>query len=817
MTSFFLPAIRLSNLYSFKAKFVIVTLLCAAPLLFFFYSLSSIQREQIEARELQLQASQYINPLRRLVEHIAQTRGMTNAYLNGNESFKLKIMAKRKAVENDFTRLKQVNRENAKKLQLDNTAETLYTGWTVITIDAFSSDAAVIFKRYTQLISRVIDFMDTVGRKGKMLQDPDAGNSYIINSLLHTLPNQMEALGKLRGKGAGIIASGDFSARNKIQISLLADNRNAKSLEKDVLYLFDEVPDIKSLLGPDYSRANNKLMSYLLVADKEIITNNERTIDSATFFSEGSNTINSLLTLFDALQPALKKRMETQITDARRKENFYLVSIVIILALLIYLYVGIYLGIKDNLTKMMKTANAICDGDLNARLSLNTRDELKHIGTAVNDISDGISRSMVAVKASSKSIAESASEIAESSRETSVGMNQQAAELDQVSTAITEMSASVAEVAKYASQGSQAAQQANDESGKGKDVVEKTVESIHTLADNIQQAAEGVTILEENSNNITQILDVIRGIAEQTNLLALNAAIEAARAGEQGRGFAVVADEVRTLAQRTQDSTHEIQKMIELIQSGISGVSSSMEKSQSCAEIAVENSNSAGDALIAISGSVSEIANMSIQIATAAEEQSSVSEEVAKSIVTIADVSSKTSSGAQVLVEAGSKMAAMSEEMKLLVGRYSIDEQGFINKEKSKNFLQWSHSYDLGIPESDRQHRKMVDLMNEVHVFSQGNRSNDAIASALDALIEFTAVHFKWEETFFDQHKYPESERHKSEHKKLINELRSHQKTIQFGNSSDIDKTLSLLNDWLLKHIEFSDKDYANFIAAKLK
>jgi len=808
------PAVKLSNLLSFKAKFILVSLLCAAPLCFFFSALSQQQWQIVENATYEHNASRFIVPLRNLTEHVAQTRGMTNVYLNGDQSIKSKILLKRQQVTEDFKPLLSIDKELRTTLATNDMPANLSNRWQQISKDAFSGQAKQVFSQYTLLIADILNFMDTVGRQGRMLQDNDAANSYLINSLLHTIPNQVEALGKLRGKGAGVLSANALTLENKLQVAALADSKNAMVLSKDIEYLFNEVPDLSSVLSDDYQKAKQKLDGFLALANTAIIQAGSANMNAKDFFAQGSQTISSLLTLFDKMQQTLDKRMNSQIVTAKTNITFYITLIVIVVVLLVYAYAGIYTAIKINLNTMMESADRICEGDLNTRLELDTKDELQLIATGINEIVEGLSRSIIAIRSSSNEIATAADQVASGSNQAAQGMTTQSNELAQTSTAITQMSASINEVAQNTEQASIAADQANNEAENGAKVIQETITAINTLAENIDQAATGTETLKENSNSITNILDVIRGIADQTNLLALNAAIEAARAGEHGRGFAVVADEVGTLASRTQNATVEIQQMIELIQSGIGDVANAMTSSQNHAANAVEQSQQSGEVLSLITEAVNEITNMSSQISASVEEQSVVAEQVSKSIINISDVANEASQGAQGLSETGSKLSAMSQEMHLIIERYQIDEDKFNQHEKSLQLISWQTEHNIGIEEADRQHKKMLDMMNDVHILSAQNHSNQSISQALDVLISYTEVHFNWEETFFDRYQYPKSQEHKKHHASLIEELRDHQKNISVGDQKAINDELSQLNDWLLGHIKHGDRDYANYVAS---
>ncbi|WP_373562106.1 methyl-accepting chemotaxis protein [Pseudomonas sp. ICMP 8385] len=246
----------------------------------------------------------------------------------------------------------------------------------------------------------------------------------------------------------------------------------------------------------------------------------------------------------------------------------------------------------------------------------------------------------------------------------------QQSQTDQVATAIQEMAASVAQVASHAQQASKAADQAGSETREGHQRVDESRDAVLRLSQELDRATSVIHQLESHSGDISSVLEVIRAIAEQTNLLALNAAIEAARAGEQGRGFAVVADEVRGLAQRTQQSTNEIQRMISTLQGGARDAVMVMEQSSQHVEASVEHAQRAASALDGISQRVNQITAMSVQIATAVEEQSAVSEDINRNIVGIRDAGEATvSAGRQSQLSSGD-VAALAEDLRRLAEEF---------------------------------------------------------------------------------------------------------------------------------------------------
>ncbi len=310
------------------------------------------------------------------------------------------------------------------------------------------------------------------------------------------------------------------------------------------------------------------------------------------------------------------------------------------------------------------------EGDLTRRLDSQGKDEIAELATAFNQFAEKVRNMVREVTASISQLASSAEEMSLVTQETSQGVQAQHAQTDQVAAAINQMAASAQEVSNSASQAAEAAHSADEQSGQGRNVVQETIGTIDSLAREIGDAVGVINQLEQDSENIGSVLDVIRGIAEQTNLLALNAAIEAARAGDQGRGFAVVADEVRTLAHRTQESTQEIQAMIESLQEGARNAVTVMNESNDRSQLCVEKAASAGTSLEDIARSVNRINEMNLQIASAAGEQTSVAEEINRNIAQISALLEVTSSGAQQTNSASEELTRLAAQLQTLVGQF---------------------------------------------------------------------------------------------------------------------------------------------------
>ncbi|XXF10786.1 methyl-accepting chemotaxis protein [Pseudomonas sp. D2-3] len=324
------------------------------------------------------------------------------------------------------------------------------------------------------------------------------------------------------------------------------------------------------------------------------------------------------------------------------------------------------------LQETLVAVERIAGGDLSQTLQVTRRDELgvlqlgiQRMGSTLRDLIGGIRDGVT-------QIASAAEELSAVTEQTSAGVNSQKVETDQVATAMHEMSATVQEVARNAADASRAAADADREANQGDRVVGEAIAQIERLAAEVTRSTEAMSHLQQESNKIGSVMDVIKAVAEQTNLLALNAAIEAARAGEAGRGFAVVADEVRGLAQRTQKSTEEIEELVAGLQHGTQQVASIMHSSRELTDSSVELTRKAGGSLESITRTVSNIQSMNQQIAAAAEQQSAVAEEISRSVINVRDISEQTASASEETAASSVELARLGSQLQQMVSHFRV-------------------------------------------------------------------------------------------------------------------------------------------------
>ncbi|HEF4757928.1 TPA: methyl-accepting chemotaxis protein [Pseudomonas putida] len=369
------------------------------------------------------------------------------------------------------------------------------------------------------------------------------------------------------------------------------------------------------------------------------------------------------------------QKLQADLNTQRNSDTFGMAMVGLLIAgigLLVIWLVGH--GIARPLKQMVAMLDDIAqgEGDLTRRLTSDRSDELGSIAKGFNTFLAKLQAMITQVVTSVQSVSDSSEHTADIAIRTNTGVHKQMAEIDQVATAVQEMTATAQDVARNATQAAQAASHADLAASQGKQIVHDTSNSIGALAVEIGRAVGVVQTLAKDSENINAILIAIRGIAEQTNLLALNAAIEAARAGEQGRGFAVVADEVRNLAQKTQGATEEIQTMIQQLQQGTRDVVRVMEDSQSRTDESVQHAAKAAEALETITQAVSVINDMNTQIASAAEEQSAVADDINRNVINIGQVANEVAGGADESSAASAGLTKLAEQQRRLINQFKV-------------------------------------------------------------------------------------------------------------------------------------------------
>jgi methyl-accepting chemotaxis protein len=662
------------NNLSYPKKMGLISAVFIIPLLFVSYLLFTELSTGIDNTTDQRDGLQYITKLRQLYQDFPQHRGMTNAYLNGKASFKSKIMAKREEISADIAAIDAIDKQFGTKFETTALWNDIKQDWSLLRNKAFTSAAPEVFNEHTILVAKLYSLFERVGNQSGLALDPKLNTSFIMDTLIYKLPLVTENMGQARGLGSGIAASNMITLHNRIKLgTLLATiNNNSNATNHNLALALEENAGLSEQIAELMTQRTKAMNTFAQIVNDEFLLNDFITMDSGQFFALGTTAIKANFKLYDTLVPILDSLFEQRIADFKFQRNLIIALVLASLIVASFLFFGFYRSVVDTIRQLKAATNIISNGDLTTKAATTANDESAEIANALNQMVSGLNNTVSQIGSTSSMLASSSEELSVTTVSVGQNISEQQSQAEQIATAMTEMTSTVQDIAKNAEMLSVEVQNAQEETSSGGAIINQTINSINTLAEGIGNASNVVANLEESSNEIGSILNVIKGVAEQTNLLALNAAIEAARAGEHGRGFAVVADEVRTLATRTQESAEQIQDMVNNLQQTTKEASNVMNNEKQKAEEMSVNTQSATTSLQNILDAMSKIADMSSQVATAAEEQGCVSEEISRNVVIVSDLSTENRAGTEQVSVASQSLAELAAELETIVSKFKV-------------------------------------------------------------------------------------------------------------------------------------------------
>jgi methyl-accepting chemotaxis protein/hemerythrin len=479
-----------------------------------------------------------------------------------------------------------------------------------------------------------------------------------------------------------------------------------------------------------------------------------------------------------------------------------LVWIDILIGAIVLIAMSVVLGIISNLAfkplaGIVTALEKAAGGDLSVRADVAGGEEFRRLATAFNSmmvdmnkamrqffsVADTVRDSVVMVRSTTDAMASAAEDVA--------------IQASTIATASEEMSATSGDIARNCLYAAESAQKATEQTHSGSQLVQSSSRLMENIAQRVNVSSQTVEGLGQRSDQIGAIVNTIQDIADQTNLLALNAAIEAARAGEQGRGFAVVADEVRALAERTTKATKEISAMIKAIQNETQSAVGSMSEGVDEVKRGTAEAARSGEALEDILNKINDLTMQISQVATAAEEQTATTQEITTNIQMITDVVNRNVENAHSTTQATTTLSREVDNLHELVGHFRLSKA-----------LEWDSSFATGVSKYDDQHKVLFNMVNDLADAMQQKKSKEAVGRVLNGLAEYTINHFADEERSFAQSHYPEETQHKALHKKLLDQVTELIGKFNAGETLIAQDVINFLQDWLVNHIKGVDKRY---------
>lgn len=537
-----------------------------------------------------------------------------------------------------------------------------------------------------QALKRLQDTTLAYDQQVKRLVEADKATSDALKPLGAMSDKYAETFNSMfESTTASALASAD-SAR-VADLRTVADLRNGMTMFRLMLRRYIAVPseankkvllDTTDAFLADMSKARSglpaALSSQLEEAQAGMRRYREVLVQVAALFEQKQSLRQQVDQQSQAMDGIMTGLMDTQQRLARddQQRAFIQIAVLTVLALVVGLFASVLISrqITGPLALTVELARRIAKGDLTVQAKSSRKDELGDLQNAMQDMAQSLNTLVQGIGNGVTHISTSAEKLSAMSEQTSAGVRQQKVEVDQVATAMHEMASTVQEVARNTTDASAAATLADQQARHGSAVVKQATVQISELSVAIEELGAAMNVLSQDSEQIGKVIDVIKAVAEQTNLLALNAAIEAARAGEQGRGFAVVADEVRSLAQRTQDSTKEIEALIVTLQQGTQAASTLMTSSRERTLDTVVLAQKAEQAITEINHSIGTIQQMSLQISAAAEQQSAVADEINRSIVSVRDVADQSAVASEESAAATIELASLGQDLQRMTAHF---------------------------------------------------------------------------------------------------------------------------------------------------
>ncbi len=671
MNSLLAPAMALMNRLGYAMKFCLISALCFVPLIVVSGMLVSQAWDRVQVSRHALDSMQLLRQVTQLIDDAERLRGLDIAAFHlgvGEHGAELEQRSG-EALKRLISGLQglPLNRSDAEAAELIDKRDELVAEYQSISSASLRNRGQMSTQAHVDLLSLLTFSAAYSG----LPHDYDRNVRQLTDLVVNHAPQITSTIGLGRATGTYSIGLGYLNSDASRDMDSLLEEIQRLAVNYAQAQSFLQQPELQSLRAPAAASIESLDRVQEIFEDEIIMA---ATYDDSwdNYFQRISVEMAKTHGFSEAILGYLEGALAQRLGEGKRAMLILVSALVVILLLIVWLYLGFYMATRRTIEELSATMRQVAAGDMTGRVKVTSRDELGNLAGEFNGSIERIQGLIRHVSQTSGQVSDQSRQVVGISAESSQAVEAQRSQIEQVATAMNEMAATSQEVARSAALAVTNAEQVNNETANGRRMVESSVDGIEKLAGEIENSVKVINNLAEDSASISRVLDVIKGVAEQTNLLALNAAIEAARAGEQGRGFAVVADEVRTLAQRTQQSTQEIEQMIARLQDGVGAAVKAMGSSHSMTGEAVDSSLKVQSALDNILRAVTQIVDQSQQIAAAAEQQTAVSHDIDQNIVQINQSGERTADGARRTEQASGRMGELVSELQKIISAFRV-------------------------------------------------------------------------------------------------------------------------------------------------
>ncbi|MFN3770691.1 MAG: methyl-accepting chemotaxis protein [Ectopseudomonas guguanensis] len=676
MTGVLKPGVRLLQRFSFAHKFQLVFLLFALPLGYALWIIGTGYLSRLQSIDHEVEGAQALESMARVQHELIAQRTLL-ARWKGTDKAAEGLLLQREA------QLDEALQQAAEPLQSNLISDQARQHFQALQGERDGLRAAGLtrvplpdaLERYQKALLYLIALREQVATDSTLILDPRLDTYLMMEQITYIMPRLLEQLGTFAAQGHGAVVSQHFTLQSRVLIRDLRrglDEQRAQ-LVKAQTTLSREAPQAMRQLSAPFDASLKAFDDFLAQIDRDMFEASPMALTPEQFVQR----VEALEGQVQALQQALYQQFGASLGDYRQQALQAMIEVIgafVTLTLLaMYVLLCLNASIRIGTSNIIDAARSLRDGDLRVRMQVNGRDDLAAIAQALNTAVEQMRDSLQGVNHESRQLDATVQLLGGQARDALDAVEQQQAQMSQIATAATQMAATAQSVAQSCEQAAMEAQQTREVALGSNQRSERTSASMRQLSSRLGDSAAALQQLREQTQQINRVVEVIKGIAEQTNLLALNAAIEAARAGEAGRGFAVVADEVRSLSRRTQDSTQEIAQTVENLQRVVGQSVTLMEEACNQADGDIGSVLAMGDELQNIVDSVQRVSDRLAQIATAAEQQAATADEVSGNIQQVDQAAGQLLDGAQAVSSAAEKLRRGSEGLARNTGRFSLD------------------------------------------------------------------------------------------------------------------------------------------------